>query len=114
MVINGFYSHFDNRVCSQFPSEIETTTVDHNMRGRIKTIFSQFRNKHARYKVLKLKSSEDNNCIFECKELDIKRSKQFQFKMSILLEAANRAFSIMKSPKDIFRHGQQWKIENRH
>jgi hypothetical protein len=48
MVINGFYSHFDNRVCSQFPSEIETTTVDHNMRGRIKTIFSQFRNKHAR------------------------------------------------------------------
>ena len=42
------------------------------------------------YKVLKLRSTGDNNYTFECKELDTKEGKNLQFKMSGLLEALDR------------------------
>jgi hypothetical protein len=66
------------------------------------------------YKVLKLRSKGDNSYTFKCKDLDTKESREFQFKMSGLLEAADNAFSIMKDPKDIFfldldKNGK-WKI----
>ena len=54
------------------------------------------------YKVIKVKSKGDNSYTFECKDLDTKESKKFQFRMNGLLEAADHAFSIMKSPKNIF------------
>lgn len=37
-----------------------------------------------------------------CRKLDSKESRVFHYKMLGLLEAVDRAFSIMKSPKDIF------------
>jgi hypothetical protein len=49
MVINGFYSHFDNRVCSQFPFRNRTLIVDPGIRSAIKTIFNHYRDKAARY-----------------------------------------------------------------
>ena len=68
------------------------------------------------YKVLKLKSSGENSYTFECKDLDSKESKVFQYKMLGLLEALDRAVAVMKGPKDIFfldldRNGE-WKILN--
>ncbi len=66
------------------------------------------------YKVPKLRSSGENTYTFECKDLDPKENKILQFTLSGLLEAANRAFKIMKKPKDIFfldlDHGGEWKI----
>lgn len=66
------------------------------------------------YKVLKLRSQGDNSHIFECKDLDTRKSREFQFRMTGLLEAAGRAFSIMKSPKDVFfldlDDNGKWKI----
>jgi predicted nucleic acid-binding protein len=66
------------------------------------------------YKVLKLRSSGENSYTFECKDLDTKESRVFQYKISGLLEALDRAFKIMKDPKDIFfldidRNGE-WRI----
>jgi len=70
--------------------------------------------RRALYKVLKLRSKGDNSYTFECKDLDTKESREFQFEMTGLLEAADRAFSIMKSPKDIFfldlDDNGKWKI----
>ena len=68
------------------------------------------------YKILKLRSTEDNNYLFECKDLDTKESKVFRSTLSGLLEAADRAFRMMKSPEDIFfldldRNGI-WKVVN--
>jgi hypothetical protein len=54
------------------------------------------------YKVLKHRSSGDNNYILECKDLDTTESKGLHCQMRGLLEAANRAFQEMKSPKDVF------------
>ena len=66
------------------------------------------------YKVLKLRSKGDSSYAFECKDLDTKESKEFQLSITGLLEAADRAFSIMKSPKDIFfldlDNEGKWKI----
>ena len=53
------------------------------------------------YKVLKLRSTGDNNYTFECKDLDTKEEKTLQFNLSGMLEAAEIAFKTMKSPKDI-------------
>jgi hypothetical protein len=66
------------------------------------------------YKVLKVRTAEENSYTFECRGLDSKESKVFKYRLSGLLEALDRAFSIMKSPKDIFlldldRNGE-WKI----
>ena len=69
------------------------------------------------YKVIKVRSIGDNSYIFECKDIDTtKQSRILKFSISGFLEAADRAFSIMKSPKDIFfldldKHGK-WKIVN--
>ena len=41
------------------------------------------------FKVLKLKSSGDNNYVFECKDLKTKESRKFQFRISGLLEATD-------------------------
>jgi hypothetical protein len=66
------------------------------------------------YKVLKLRSKGDNSYTFECKDLDTKERREFQFKMTGLLEVADRAFSTMKSPKDILfldlDNNGKWKI----
>jgi hypothetical protein len=68
------------------------------------------------YKVLKLRSKEDCSYTFECKDLDAKESREFQFRMSGLLEAAGQAFAVMKSPKDIFfldlDNQGKWKVVN--
>jgi hypothetical protein len=68
------------------------------------------------YKVLKLKSRGQNSYEFECKDLETRESRVFNYKMLGLLEAVNRAFEVMKCPKDIFfldmdREGE-WKIVN--
>ena len=52
-------------------------------------------------KVLKLRSTRENNYTFECKDLDTKESKVLQRQMLGLLEAANRAFQEMKNAKDV-------------
>ena len=54
------------------------------------------------YKVLKLRSRGENSYVFECKDLEMRKSRVFNFKMLGLLEAVNEAFKVMKSPKDIF------------
>ena len=66
------------------------------------------------YKVLKLRSSEDNNT-FECED-STQKDQTLQFNMSGILEAADQVLKVMKSPKDIFfldldRNGE-WKIVN--
>ena len=68
------------------------------------------------YKVIKVKSCGDNNWTFECKDIDSKQSKTLKFSLSGFLEAADQAFSVMKSPKDIFfldvDNEGKWKIVN--
>ena len=68
------------------------------------------------YKVLKLRSKGDNSYTFECKDLDTKESREFQFRMTALLEAADQAFKVMKSSKDIFfldlDSNGEWKVVN--
>ena len=54
------------------------------------------------YKVLKLRSKEINSYTFECKDLETKESREFPIQIDWVLEAAGSAFSIMKSPKDLF------------
>ena len=66
------------------------------------------------FKVLKVRSAGENSFLFECKDLDSRENRVFQYKMLGLLEALERATSIMKSQKDIFlldldRNGE-WKI----
>ena len=66
------------------------------------------------YKVLKMSSKGDNSYVFECKELYSKESKELQFRIMGLLEAAEHAFKIMKNKKDIFfldlDDNGKWKI----
>src|SRR4030066_647092 len=68
------------------------------------------------YKVIKVRSRGDNTYTFECTDLDTKQSKTLKFSLSGFLEAADRAFSVMKGPKDIFfldlDHGGEWKVVN--
>ena len=54
------------------------------------------------YKVLKLRRQGENSYVFECKDLEMRKSRVFNFKMRGLLEVLNEAFKVMKSPKDIF------------
>lgn len=67
-------------------------------------------------KVLKIRSSGNNNYTFECKDLDTRKNKILQFNMSGLLEAADQAFKMMKSRKDIFfldlDNNGEWKVVN--
>lgn len=68
------------------------------------------------FKVLKVRSAGEHSYLFECKDLDSRENRVFQYKMLGLLEALERATSIMKSQKDIFlldldRNGE-WKIVN--
>lgn len=66
------------------------------------------------YKVIKVRSRGDNSYTFECVDLDSKKSGTLTYSLSGFLEAADRAFSIMKSPKDIFfldlDNDGKWKI----
>jgi hypothetical protein len=68
------------------------------------------------YKVIKAKSSGDNSSTFECKDIDTKQSRTLKFSLSGFLEAADHAFSAMKSQKDIFfidlDNEGKWKIVN--
>ena len=68
------------------------------------------------YKVLKIRSRGDNTYTFESKDIDTKQSKTLKFGLSGFLEAADRAFSTMKSPKDIFfldlDNNGEWKVVN--
>jgi hypothetical protein len=68
------------------------------------------------YKVLKTRARGNNNYTFECRDLDTKEDMILQFNLSGFLEATDRAFKAMKSPKDIFfldldRNGK-WKVVN--
>ena len=68
------------------------------------------------YKVVQVHGSGGNNFVFECKDLDTKEDKTLHFNLSGFLEAADQAFKVMKSPKDIFfldldRNGE-WKVIN--
>jgi hypothetical protein len=66
------------------------------------------------YKVLKVRTAKENSYTFECRDLESKQSKVFKYKLVGLLDALDRAFSIMKGPKDIFLldldGGGKWKI----
>jgi len=66
------------------------------------------------YKVIKVRSRGDNSYTFECKDIDTKQSRTLKFSLSGFLEAADRAFLAMKSPKDIFfldlDNNGKWKI----
>jgi hypothetical protein len=68
------------------------------------------------YKILKIRSLGDNNYIFEAKDLDTKQDKILEFNMSGALEAADEAFKVMKSPKDILfsdmDNNGKWKVVN--
>jgi hypothetical protein len=91
--------------------EIDYRTVESRTKGTM-----ILRSSGRFYKVLKLTSSGENNYTFECKDLNTKEDKILHFKMSGLLEAADRAFEVMKSPKDVFlldldRNGT-WKVIN--
>ena len=54
------------------------------------------------YKVINVRSRGDNSYTFECKDIETKQSRPLKFSLSGFLEAADRAFSTMKSLKDIF------------
>ena len=66
------------------------------------------------YKVLKVRIAEENSYMIECRDLESKQSKVFKYKLVGLMDALDRAFSIMKSPKDIFLldldNNGKWKI----
>ena len=68
------------------------------------------------YKVINVRSRGDNSYTFECKDIDTKKSITLKFSLSGFLEAADKAFSVMKSPKDIFfldlDNEGKWKIVN--
>ncbi len=68
------------------------------------------------YKVIKVRSSGDNSYTFECKDLDTKQGRILKFNLFGFLEAADQAFSVMKSPKDIFfldlDNQGKWKVVN--
>jgi hypothetical protein len=53
-------------------------------------------------KVLHIHSYGNEKYRFECHDLSTKEEKVFRFNMSGLLEAADYAFKVMKSSKDIF------------
>ena len=54
------------------------------------------------YKVIKVRSRGDNSYTLECKDIVSKKSRTLKVSLFGFLEAADRAFSIMKSPKDTF------------
>jgi hypothetical protein len=66
------------------------------------------------YKVIKARSRGDNSYTFDCIDIDSKQSRTLKFSLSGFLEAADRAFSVMKNPKDIFfldlDNEGKWKI----
>jgi len=66
------------------------------------------------YKVINVRSRGDNSYTFECKDIDTKQSRTLKFSLSGFLEAADRAFLVMKSPKDIFfldmDNNGKWKV----
>lgn len=68
------------------------------------------------YKVIKVRSSGDNNWTFECKDLDTKKNRTLTLDLSGFLEALDKALPAMKNPKDMFFldfHNQgQWKVVN--
>ena len=68
------------------------------------------------YKVIKVRSRGDNSYAFGCKDIDTKQSRTLKFSLSGFLEAADNAFSVMKSPKDIFfldlDNQGKWKLVN--
>jgi hypothetical protein len=68
------------------------------------------------YKVIKVRTRGHNSYTFECKELDTKKSRILEFSLSGFLEAADQAFKVMRSPKDIFfldlDNNGKWKVVN--
>ncbi len=66
-------------------------------------------------KVFHIHSFGNETYRFECQDLATKEEKMFQFILSGLLEAADYAFKVMRSSKDVFfldiEHGQ-WKVFN--
>jgi len=68
------------------------------------------------YKVIKVRSSGDNTWIFECNDLDTRKSRTLTLSLSGFLEAVDKALPAMKTPKDIFflnlDNNGEWKVVN--
>jgi hypothetical protein len=73
------------------------------------------------YKVLEVRTAEENSYTFECRDLESKQSQVFKYKLvgyksAGLLDALDRAFSNVKSPKDILfldlDSNEKWQIVN--
>jgi len=66
------------------------------------------------FKVITIRPVGDNRYVFDCRELDSKKSEVLTFRMLGLLDAMEAAASVMRDPKDILlvdldNHGK-WKI----
>jgi hypothetical protein len=73
------------------------------------------------YRVLEVRTAEENSYTFECRDLESKQSRVFKYELvgyesAGLLDALDRAFSTMKSSRDIFfldlDDNGKWKIIN--
>jgi len=65
------------------------------------------------YKVITVRPTGQSTYLFDCVELETKRSEVLTLRMHGLLEAVNIAFQYMNSPKDMLMmdldHGGAWK-----
>lgn len=67
------------------------------------------------YKVLKLRSQGDNSHIFECKDLDTRKSREFQFRMTGFWSSWACLLNHEESERRfLLRLGRQRKMENCH
>lgn len=68
------------------------------------------------YKVIEVRSHGGSSYTFDCRDLSDKQIRTLSFSLSGFLEAADQAFKVMKSPKDIFfldlDNNGKWKIVN--
>jgi hypothetical protein len=66
------------------------------------------------FKVITVRPVGDNRYVFDCRELDSKKSEVLTFRLLGLLEAMDAAARVMKDPKDILLmnldNQGKWKI----
>jgi hypothetical protein len=66
------------------------------------------------FKVITVRPVGDNRYVFDCRELDSKKSEVLTFRMLGLLDAMDATASVMKDPKDILLidldNKGKWKI----
>jgi hypothetical protein len=72
------------------------------------------KNKGRFFKVITVRSVGDNRYIFDCREIDSKKSEVLTFRMLGLLEAMDAGARVMRDPKDILLvdldNQGRWKI----